>query len=203
MLGVRRDQHDVPSGIIPLIYRDYLRTGNGVEMPRIFYHNRVDLLSMVTLVYRLACIFERPVDELEEGAEWFSLARWYESLGMTAEAEDGYNRAIGAELPPGLHRAALDRLGWLLKRVGRRDQAAGVWRQLAAVAGADAVRGHVELAKYHEWHTKDLAAAADWTRRALSLAGVRETARPELIHRLARLERKLAVPNRRRPQENK
>ncbi|MBE9470759.1 MAG: hypothetical protein IMY75_01420, partial [Chloroflexi bacterium] len=54
----------------------------------------------------------------------------------------------------------------------------------------------VELAKYFEWHVRDLALAADWTRAALAQvenwpAGIRrDAALAELHHRLARLERK-------------
>jgi len=195
VLGVRRDQTDVPGGVIPLIYRDYLRTGNAIEMPRIFYHNQVDVLSMVTLTTQLGRVFERPDAELERGQEWFSLARWYEALDLAAEAETAYRRAIQSDLPQAAFQVALFRLGRLLKRAGRREATAVVWRQLAAVE-MDDTQGHIELAKYNEWHTGDLEQAADWTRRALALVarwpqGLQKLARPELDHRLARLERKL------------
>ena len=44
VLGVRRQQADVPSGVIPLLYRDYLRTGDARDMERVLYHNKVDIL---------------------------------------------------------------------------------------------------------------------------------------------------------------
>jgi len=162
VLGIRRDQTDIPGGLIPGIYRDYLRTGNGIEMPRI---------------------------------HWFSLARWYEALGLTAGAEEAYRCAIATGLTTAAFQDALSRLGRLLKRSGRRDDAQVIWRQLAAVE-MDDVRGHIEMAKHCEWHTRELGEAADWTRGALRLAGrwprrTQSTARPELTHRLARLERKL------------
>jgi uncharacterized protein YprB with RNaseH-like and TPR domain len=195
VMGVQRDQADVPSGLIPLIYQDYLRTGNGVEMPRIFYHNRMDVLSLVVLTTHLARVFQEPAAELQEGAEWFSLARWYELLELQDRAEEAYRCAIRSDLPQDRLEAVLRQLGLLLKRAGRRDDAAEVWQHLAALE-MDDVWGHVELAKYHEWHTGELEQAADWTRRALSLTGhwsrgMQQLARPELEHRLARLERKL------------
>lgn len=196
VLGVRRDQTDIPGGLIPGIYRDYLRTGNGIEMPRIFYHNRVDVLSMVTLISQLCRIFEQPSAELEEGEQWFSLARWYEVLGLTAGAEEAYRCAMATKLTTAAFQDALSRLGRLLKRSGRRDDAQIIWRQLAAVE-MDDVRGHIEMAKYCEWHTRDLGEAADWTRGALRVVErwprrIQSAARPELTHRLARLECKLA-----------
>lgn len=195
VLGVVRDQADVPSSVIPLIYRDYLRTGNAVEMPRIFYHNQVDVVSMVTLATRLCTAFERPSVELGHGIEWLSLGRWYEGLGLTAEADRAYRRAIEFDLEEESLRTALFRLGRLLKRAGRREEAAVAWRQLAALE-KDGVQGHVELAKYCEWYTRELEQAAEWTRRALSLVGSwprgrRAKVHHELIHRLARLERKI------------
>lgn len=196
VLGIRRDQTDIPGGLIPGIYRDYLRTGNGIEMPRIFYHNRVDVLSMVTLISQLCRIFERPNAELDTGQHWLSLARWYEALGLTAGAEEAYRCAIETGLTTAAFQDALSRLGRLLKRSGRRDDAQVIWRQLAAVE-MDDVRGHTELAKQCEWHTRDLEEAVDWTRAALRVVehwprGIQSAARPELTHRLARLERKIS-----------
>lgn len=196
VLGVQRDQADIPSGMIPLIYRDYLLTGNGIEMPRIFYHNRIDVLSMVGLAETLCRAFERPEAALQRGQEWFDLGRWYESLGLVEKAEPAYRRALALDLSPKSFESLLIRLGRLLKRADRRSEAAVVWRQLASVE-MDDVRGHVELAMHHEWHTGELERAAHWTRRALELADRWDRERhlrkrPELQHRLSRLERKLA-----------
>jgi uncharacterized protein YprB with RNaseH-like and TPR domain len=195
VLGVRRDQADVPGGLIPVIYRDYLRSGNAIEMPRIFYHNQIDVLSMVVLAAHLCSAFGRPEGELQRGQEWFSLARWYEQSGMIREAEGAYRSAIDADLPAEVYRGALQRLGLLLKRSERRAEAEIVWQQLASVE-LDDVHGHIELAKYHEWHTGELEQAAEWTRQALVLVehwprGLQKLVTPELHHRLNRLETKL------------
>jgi uncharacterized protein YprB with RNaseH-like and TPR domain len=195
VLGVRRDQADVPGGLIPIIYRDYLRSGNAIEMPRIFYHNQIDVLSMVVLAAHLCSAFGRPESELQSGQEWLSLARWYEQVGMVTEAEGAYRSAIDTDLSVQVYRGALQRLGLLLKRSGRRGEAALVWQQLASVE-LDGVHGHVELAKYHEWYTGELEQAAQWTRQALALVerwprGLQKLTAPDLRHRLSRLESKL------------
>ena len=44
---------DVPGSLIPYLYLDYVRTGNAGEMSRVFYHNREDIVSMVSLAQRL------------------------------------------------------------------------------------------------------------------------------------------------------
>lgn len=195
VLGVRRDQSDVPGGEIPRIYRDYLRTGNAIEMPRILYHNQVDVLSLVTLTTRLCRVFECPADQLQRGREWFSLARWYERTGRVEAAETAYRQALEADLAPSLFPQVLCRLALLLKRAERRDEAVVVWQQLAVVE-MDDVRGHVELAKHHEWISGELDLALEWVQGALALVerwppGLARLVRHELAHRRARLERKI------------
>jgi hypothetical protein len=73
-----------------------------------------------------------------------------------------------------------------------------LWEEwIGAVPGED-VTPYVELAKHHEWHTADLAAARGWTAWAVRIAEGgppgygRDATLLELRHRLARIERKLA-----------
>ena len=196
VMNITRDQADVPSGIIPLIYRDYLQTGNGLEMQRIFYHNQIDILSLVTLTERLLRIYSTPAGESLLGLEWLALARWYEQAQQIEAAETAYRQAIQSDLSQEAFMQALFRLGWLLKRAGRFEEAATLWQQLAVVE-MDEIQGHVELAKYHEWRTGDLQQAVEWTQRALALVshwprGLQKLTLPDLEHRQARLKRKLA-----------
>ena len=217
-LGVLREQEDVPGGVIPYLYRDYLRTGDAREMKRVLYHNAVDILSLVTLATKLCHAFAAPWAGTEEerdkemsGGELFGLGRWYAAEGRPAEAERAYRAALrsldkardrprseqepGTALAPGLRARVLRELGHLLKRAGRRSEAFACWQQLA-LESVDDVLAHVELAKYFEWHEGNVSLAAGWTRAALAQverwpAGMRrDAALAELRHRLARLERK-------------
>jgi uncharacterized protein YprB with RNaseH-like and TPR domain len=65
VLGVLRAQDDVPGGVIPYLYRDYLRTGDARDMKRVLYHNTVDILSLVTLAARVCRAFANPWAEAE------------------------------------------------------------------------------------------------------------------------------------------
>ena len=101
VLGVLREQDDVPSGVIPYLYRDYLRTGDAREMKRVLYHNAVDVLSLVTLAARLCRTFANPWAEAEDeryerlsGAEFYGLGRWYAAEGRLTEAEQAYRAAL-------------------------------------------------------------------------------------------------------------
>jgi uncharacterized protein YprB with RNaseH-like and TPR domain len=216
VLGVVRDQDDVPSGVIPYLYRDYLRTGDARDMQRVVYHNAVDILSMVTLAARLCWAFASPWEdnggtphEGLNGPELYGLGRCYAADGQPAEAERAYRAALRSGLSgtgsgphvPDLRARALLAMGYLLKRSDRRGEALAYWQQLALESApdtADHILAHVELAKYFEWTVGDLSMAARWTRAALVTlenwpAGVDREARvAELRHRMARLERKLA-----------
>ena len=79
------------------------------------------------------------------------------------------------------------------RAIGRRRLE--LWRQAAA---GRQIYAHVELAKFYEHKARDCHTARHWTEAALSLINAphfppveRRRLRPELEHRLARLQRKL------------
>lgn len=202
-LGVRRAQTDVPGWLIPSLYRHYLRSGDAREIGRVFYHNLEDILSLVALTARLGRLFIGAddvsailgeLDPIDRG----SLGRWYEELGWIAAGEEAYRRALAGPLPPEMRQRALGRLSFLLKRQDRREEAARLWREWCDEASDSQLAPFVELAKHHEWHVVDLAAALSWTRQAIERAQAwppsprRDRALAELQHRLNRLQRKLA-----------
>ena len=196
ILGLHRSATDVPGHLIPFLYRHYLSTGDATPMTRILYHNEIDILSMVTLGITLHDAFRQPDSMMLTADEHLSLGRWYEEQGMIAESERAYHAAIdNAETEETLHDA-LAGLAYLLKRRNRSSEAVRLWESLAAL-GQDTI-GHQELAKHHEWRTRDLSLALDWTESALEmiqdshLAAERAALRGELEHRRARLLRKLA-----------
>jgi tetratricopeptide (TPR) repeat protein len=193
LLGLQRTEEDVPGWLIPSLYHNYLRTGDARELTRVFYHNQMDMLSMVTLGARIfrnlaASRCDDPVDQL-------SLGRWQADLGLNDLAEATLRAALDAEVSLEVYHQALQRLGALYKQSGRRTEAVVAWQQIAFTS-TDDVSAHVELAKHYEWHENDPAAALEWTNKALALVE-RWTPTPrsrltrvELNHRLQRLQKK-------------
>jgi len=166
------------------------------------------------LAVRLCRAFADPwAEETLNSAEFYGLGRWYAAEGRLAEAERAYRtalrpfdeaqgrlcsgQALRSDLAIDLRAKALRDLGYLLKRADRRAEAFAYWQQLALEARDD-VLAHIELAKYFEWHVKNLSLAAGWTRAALArienwpAETRRDLALAELHHRLARLERKMS-----------
>lgn len=193
LLGVDRSHEDVPGWLIPALYRDYLRTGDGRPLLQVFYHNQIDLLSMVTLASQIIRFFSQPQPD-DHPIDLFSLGRWQADLGLTADAEQSLRWAAEQDLPLALYHQNLTTLGWLLKRHGRHDEAVPLWQQLATTS-FDNINGHIELAKYYEWHANDIAQALYWTNQAATLIKgwpphLRRTVQAELEHRHGRLRQK-------------
>ena len=197
VLGVRREQEDVPGWLIPGLYVDYTRTGDAREMPRIFYHNAQDILSLVTLAAHQSALLTTPLPPTEEvpGEDLYGLGRFLHDQGEEQRTEAAFALAARAGRVPQVREAAMRDLAFLLKRQHRREEALGWWRELAEEAAA--VYACEELAKHYEWHEADLPQALAWTERALTLAqagppGPRRTETLALLeHRRERLRAKL------------
>ncbi|MBC7235566.1 MAG: ribonuclease H-like domain-containing protein, partial [Chloroflexi bacterium] len=188
VLAVEREEQDVPSYLIPALYQDYVRLGRTRPIARIFYHNLLDLLSMVTLTARAGALLANPqAERARPFCDDLALGRMYESLGHHEEAIAAYRRA-GQEA----HRS----LSFLLKRLGRYEEAMDIWR---AQLGGREIYPYVELAKQYEHRLHDLEKARDMVIQALQrleahTAGDDARARRrELEHRLARLTRRLEM----------
>ena len=193
LLAVQRSEDDVPGWLIPAIYNDYLRSQDARELVRVFYHNEIDMLSMVTLADFMLRLIADSSDDAHP-IDLYSLAKWQADIGLAVEAEKSLKEAVQSDLPLPIFHKALARLALLLKRQKRNREALPLWQQWAATS-FDEVDAHVELAKFYEWHEKDIKTAERWTLDALLLVDSWSTSRaelmrPELNHRLARLQRK-------------
>ncbi len=193
LLGMRRTEEDVPGWLIPSLYYNYLRTGDARELTRVFYHNQIDMLSMVTLGTRI--VRNLALGRCEDSLDLVSLGRWQVDLGLHDLAESSLRAAAESEASLEVYHLALHRLGYLYKQNGRRADAVVAWQQIAYTSTND-VSAHVELAKHYEWQEGDPATALEWTARALGLIE-RWTPTPnsrlihsELTHRLHRLQKK-------------
>ncbi|MBI3974739.1 MAG: ribonuclease H-like domain-containing protein [Chloroflexi bacterium] len=185
VLGVHRHD-DVESFLIPAIYHQYLRDGDGRYVKRVFDHNLADVLAIVALAIRACDVFEQgstadlPPGPRPQGkengmaassggsetlsaplsaAECVSLGRLLEQLGDAGAAERLYRRALDGAPAPELRARATMALAALLKRSRRHDDAAQLWQRLADEVPALSVPALVELAKYWEHHRRDLERA--------------------------------------------
>ena len=199
ILDVHRTADDMPGWMIPAAYRRYLRTGATGEIRRIFYHNEIDILSLVTLLTHTGRLVAAPEAIEPAAGEWAGLGRVYETADQIERAEAAWRCALDADTLPDDVAARLWRdLGLRPKRAAQWKAALEIWRQWAK-RQPHAVEPLVECAKYYEWQVKELEKALAATQRALARVETwpqgrqRWRALAELRHREERLERKLST----------
>ena len=199
ILGVQRTDDDMPGWMIPAAYRRYLRTGATDEIRCIFYHNEIDILSLVTLLTHTARLVDSPETIGPAAGEWVGIGRVYATVEQIEEAEAAWRQALDTDTLPDDVAARLWReLGLRPKRAEQWKDALEIWQQWAK-RQPHAVEPLVERAKYFEWQTKELELALETTQRALKRAEAWPQGRQrwrklaELRHREERLRRKMST----------
>ena len=195
LLDVRRSSEDVPGGLIPYLYREYLQTNDPNVMAGVLYHNAQDILSMAVLAAEVIDRYRRPPASFDDPLDALAMAFLYRGAGRIELAGEGFRAALAAPLEAADRVRALE--GWanMAKAGGALEQAAGLWEAWHEAEPADPLPC-IELAKFHEWKLRDLAGAARWAEAAMAAAaGLAAAARRREIeravaHRLKRLEKK-------------
>ena len=195
ILGVNRSSDEVPGWMIPQLYFDYLHSGDARPMKNVFYHNAIDILSMVTLLNRIAELINKPLDiQNIHKNELAALGNIYEDLGESDLAAQLYELSLQDSDWDDNDWNTLQRLSYLHKKLENFQSAIVLWEK-AALHGH--IYAHIELAKYFEHRILDYSIAIEWTHRALDLIDSprgkyldRVTWFEELNHRLERLMHK-------------
>ncbi len=203
ILGVQRAL-DVPSHEIPDIYFRYLRTGDASELVPVMAHNREDLVSMAALLARACGACNDWRSPTAPPAQVLGAARSFALAGDMDTALAAYARALELGLSEELEPLAQVPLSLAHKRRGAWPQALNLWEGMRVREGRGAIWALIELAKYYEHRAADFAKARDYAREALAQADrildglPQPLARPALVHRLARLQRRLLASRERR-----
>jgi tetratricopeptide (TPR) repeat protein len=201
VLRVQR-QGDIPSSFIPQMYFDYLRTKNATPLKPVFYHNEMDILSMVTLTILLHDVHEKPLAHLNRPAELLSLANHYDHIEQWEQNVRIYQQVFTSAALPQHKQDSGIRLGYCLKRLERWEEALKLWEGLSAL-GPFRLEPYEERAKYFEHRARDLEQAEKIVLQALAKLDIVEQLRSDrqlvecrdsLMFRLNRLRRKLASP---------
>jgi uncharacterized protein YprB with RNaseH-like and TPR domain len=202
LLGLDRGD-DLPGAMMPQLYFRYLRVADPRVLPRIFTHNRWDLLALATLAARAETLLAGP-DSRHDALEWLGAARWLERR-EPARSACFYEAALAGGLPREWRARAAWRLGRLWRRGGRVVETIGLWQEVVATDPAPPVGLLVDLAKLAEHHARDYARALGYTEAARGRVEreapfeIRALVLEALAHRARRLGRRLqggAAPRR-------
>jgi tetratricopeptide (TPR) repeat protein len=204
ILGASRTEEDITGWDIPRLYFEFLRDGDPTPLKRVFYHNAMDVISMVALFNHMAGVLDDPFGgAIQHAADWVAVAKLYEDLGDVDRAARLYIHALEhaddwpQRLPLASLIEAIERLAQIHKHQDNLEAAVVLWQQAAQRQHLDA---HVELAKFYEHRLRDYPAAVEWTESAIALVRSplftpfeRRQRLPDLQHRLSRLQRKQAA----------
>ena len=194
-LGLHRD-HDIPGAEVPERYFSFLKTGDMTLLEDVVDHNRQDIVSLGTLLARLAGSYAAPLEQTRM-LDVFSLGRALQRRGERGDAETCY-RLSAKERPLSTIERLRERhvaasanrqLSLMLRSGGDMLRAESVWRDMIDRRQMG-IFPYVELAKLYEHSRRDPEEALRLTERALELAADDEE-KAALHKRRERLTRRI------------
>ena len=190
LLGIERTD-DIPSEWIPSLYFDYIQTGDATKIHPVFYHNQMDILSMVALAGRIHLVYHNPqAARPRKGIEHFALGRLFWEHGDREKAIPCLEMAL-QRCDDDLSWEVMRWLSMAFKKTGQGDRARSLWEEMVTWPYKRDAFPYIELAKYHEHRLRDWDRAMSYVNEALELIPSHQEREIELLrHRRQRLEQK-------------
>jgi len=191
---------DVPGYLIPATYFRYLRSADPRPLLPVFYHNQMDILSMVSLLNVFLKLFVNHGSSESFSIDWLGMGSVFEAM---EEYEKGLvfygNVLLRCGISDEEKKSALLRLARIHKKKQDYEAAVKVWEEAIQCKGFS-VEPYEELAKVYEHRIVDLGKAKEYTMRALENLdllvkingrGSYRREKEELMRRLKRLKKKV------------
>lgn len=193
VLGLHRSGEDVPGSEIPWMYTQFLRDSDASPLRGVFYHNTLDIVSLAVLQRRLAEMAQgecaSAYEMVRAGDLWAAKGRgdkareaWTAALDFTRDRHVALLRLAEVERAAGNYRAAYD---YYKESLATERRPVRTLEAMAKIAEHRFRRCEEALALASE--------ALRWLDRHRIFKDKNwEEERAALLHRIARLERKLA-----------
>ena len=140
VLSFERD-NDLPGPLIPAVYFDYLRRKDPAQLPRVFEHNRHDILSVAALAGWMGIALAQAPGGDAHPEDLVGLGRLWEPADRERSAAC-YRMAIEAGLTSPAREGVLSRLAREEKRMARWAESRALWEAAARSGGGfDSPRG--------------------------------------------------------------
>jgi len=192
VLGVERDG-DVPGFEIPGRYFDWLRHRDGRAVQDVFKHNRLDVVSLASLLKYLADLVEDSQKMVHSHhGDLLKVAGVIYERGDLSKARSMLE-ALSLSPRPDVAASAREALSLVYKKARQWGKAAAIWQDLVASNPHDFF-AVVELAKFYEHHAREHGKALQLVTRLLDGAnGLSHDERASAEHRLRRLLQKASL----------
>lgn len=194
LLGIHRESHDIPGWQVSEKFFEYLQNNDPDPLKGVFYHNEIDVISLITLLSyitdRLANPLSSPYlnrdDLVPIGRYLFHLNKADHAINVLSKALK--NKSLSSESA----LLGLISLASIYKKNNDFVSAVPLWKKSASL---DDIQSKVELAMYYEHKKADFQEAIHWTLSAQSSSNktriFKNQYKKELDHRLKRLKKKV------------
>jgi len=167
VLGEERED-DLPGALVPERYFSFLKTRDFSLLDDILSHNEQDIVSLAHILNRLLQLHEAPL-LAKNPEDLFSLGRIYEKRGKHEGARNCY-RAADQGIVSALARNSMAES---YRKNGDWEEAAKIYQRMIA-SHQGGIAPLIAMAKICEHRKRDIAAAIEYTRKAISMAAERD-----------------------------
>ncbi len=166
VLNFQRAEDEIAGYLAPIIYQDFLKTGETQYIDGVFYHNRMDVVSLAALISIVNDVSNEKEQHFSRyDTLHYSLARQFDKNRNYSKAIDYFLKALEQpKLPNSVRVSSLLSLANLYKKSDQIDKAMDLWR---AAAELDSVEAFIEMAKILEHKQKSYFLAIDCCKKAL------------------------------------
>jgi uncharacterized protein YprB with RNaseH-like and TPR domain len=199
ILGIER-HGDVPSHLIPQLWLDYLRRRDARPLKPIFYHHKMDILSLVTLTAHVSQCLSGEEGGFDHTEDQLSLVRLHFKEKRYDDVVTQASHVLETKPEGDLLRETLEILATAHRKLNRFEEMEEAW-QRCMDQFPRFLLPRLELAKHYEHRKRDLPEAAALCEETITLLQTRSAlssnidgapdAAGQFTYRLERIRRKL------------
>ena len=184
---------DIPGAMIPSIYFKYLENRDARDIKRVIKHNKLDIMSMVSLLSRICSMIQNPLVETDRDRELLGVGKIFESSGDYQNVIDCFEACMDSECVM-VKESASKKLSSIYKRSKNYEKAVEHWNNMLKDPSIPKIFPLIELAKYYEHKEKDPFKALEIVEEAVRISAgmgiMNNIYHKDLKKRLERLRRK-------------
>lgn len=196
ILKFQRKENEVPGWMVPQIYFDFISSRDARPLEGVFYHNRMDVLSLAYLFNLASGLISDPLESIRAPKEdMLSIARMIEDHGFSQQSEMLYEILFKKGLPENIPASTLLRFGFICRKHQHFDLALKFWKSSFEKGE---YRAAIEISKIFEYQARDYPNALLWARSGIDLFRSNQvkknssnTFQDEILRRINRLEDKI------------
>ncbi len=196
ILKFQREENEVPGWMVPQIYFDFIGSRDARPLEGVFYHNRMDVLSLAYLFNLASGLISDPLESIRAPKEdMLSIARMIEDYGFSQQSEMLYEILFEKGLPENIPASTLLRFGFICRRHQHLDLALKFWKSSFEKGEC---RAAIEISKIFEYQAKDYPNALLWAKSGIDLLRSNQmekkssnTFQDEILRRINRIEDKI------------